>query len=82
MLSGKCGYPESRLSGKPVIRKAGYSESRLFGKPWLRLRPHHRLDDRLAQLRAQPVVALDECKNGIGANGELMSRLDFGFFGR
>ena len=25
---------------------------------------------------------LDECQNGIGANGELLSRLDFGFFGR
>jgi len=46
------------------------------------LRPQHRLDDRLAQFRAQLVVTLDECENGIGANGESLSRLGFGFFGR
>ena len=63
--------------GVSMLPEAGVS-----GKSGLRLRPHHRFDDRLAQFWVQLVVALDECQNGIGANGELLSRLDFGFFGR
>ena len=59
-----------------------FPESALFGEFGLRLRPPHRLDDRFAQFRAQPVIALDECQNGIGAHSKLLPRLGFGFFGR